>query len=162
MTRYWRKHKTFFADYGEVSFENITENTAFMFNKTLLMLVLLSMLILFIGVLYFVIKNRKRLLLQKLWGYSKVKTLLSYPAMFLKPLIIIIFCGAIIVALLAFSFNLNDWLAAYLRIYIRNAVIGALIMMVYTIMVTLSCITTATLVARSKAAHRLKNSNGYL
>lgn len=70
-------------------------------------------------------------------GYSKVKTLLSYPAMFLKPLIIIIFCGAIIVALLAFSFSLNDWLAVYLRIYIRNAVIGALIMMVYTIMVTL-------------------------
>ncbi|WP_342490474.1 hypothetical protein [Bacillus sp. FSL R5-0443] len=131
------KAQNLFADYGEVSFENITENTAFMFNKTLLMLVLLSMLILFIGVLYFVIKNRKRLLLQKLWGYSKVKTLLSYPAMFLKPLIIIIFCGAIIVALLAFSFNLNDWLAAYLRIYIRNAVIGALIMMVYTIIVTL-------------------------
>lgn len=131
------KAQNLFADYGEVSFDDITENTAFMFNKTLLMLVLLSMLILFIGVLYFVIKNRKRLLLQKLWGYSKVKTLLSYPAMFLKPLIIIIFCGAIIVALLAFSFSLNDWLAAYLRIYIRNAVIGALIMMVYTIMVTL-------------------------
>ncbi|WP_375005439.1 DUF1430 domain-containing protein [Bacillus velezensis] len=132
-----KKAQNLFADYGEVSFDDITENTAFMFNKTLLMLVLLSMLILFIGVLYFVIKNRKRLLLQKLWGYSKVKTLLSYPAMFLKPLIIIIFCGAIIVALLAFSFSLNDWLAAYLRIYIRNAVIGALIMMVYTIMVTL-------------------------
>lgn len=131
------KAQNLFADYGEVSYEDITENTAFMFNKTLLMLVLLSMLILFIGVLYFVIKNRKRLLLQKLWGYSKVKTLLSYPAMFLKPLIIIIFCGAIIVALLTFSFSLNDWLAAYLRIYIRNAVIGALIMMVYTIMVTL-------------------------
>ncbi|WPF77266.1 DUF1430 domain-containing protein [Bacillus velezensis] len=131
------KAQNLFADYGEVSFENITENTAFMFNKTLLMLVLLSMLILFIGVLYFVIKNRKRLLLQKLWGYSKVKTLLSYPAMFLKPLIIIIFCGAIIVALLTFSFSLNDWLAVYLRIYFRNAVIGTLIMMVYTIMVTL-------------------------
>ncbi|PAF01622.1 DUF1430 domain-containing protein [Bacillus velezensis] len=132
-----QKAQNLFADYGEVSYEDITENTAFMFNKTLLMLVLLSMLILFIGILYFVIKNRKRLLLQKLWGYSKVKTLLSYPAMFLKPLIIIIFCGAIIVALLAFSFSLNDWLAVYLRIYIRNAVIGALIMMVYTIMVTL-------------------------
>lgn len=131
------KAQNLFAEYGEVSFEDTTENAASMFNTTLLMLVLLSMLILFIGVLYFVIKNRKRLLLQKLWGYSKVKTLLSYPAMFLKPLIIIIFCGAIIVALLAFSFNLNDWLTAYLRIYIRNAVIGALIMMIYTVIVTL-------------------------
>ncbi|WP_144557636.1 DUF1430 domain-containing protein [Bacillus pumilus] len=132
-----KKAQNLFADYGEVSFEDTTENTASMFNTTLLMLVLLSMLILFIGVLYFAIKNSKRLLLQKLWGYSKVKTLLSYPALFLKPLIIIIFCGAIIVALLAFSFNLNDWLTAYLRIYIRNAMIGALIMMIYTIIVTL-------------------------
>ncbi|MCY8917347.1 DUF1430 domain-containing protein [Bacillus atrophaeus] len=126
-----------FSDYGKVSVEDSSLNTSFMFSTTLLMLALLSMLILFIGILYFVIKNRKLLLLQKLWGYSKIKTLLSFPKMFLKPLVIITLCGALLVGIMALAFDLNDWLTVYIKIYMRNVLIAASIMMIYTTVVTL-------------------------
>ncbi|MEC2294276.1 DUF1430 domain-containing protein [Bacillus subtilis] len=130
--------KKLFSNYGDVSIEeNISLNDSAVFSTALLLLALLSMLILFIGILYFVIKNRKQLLLQKLWGYSKTKSLLTFPKLFLKPLVMIIICGALLTVILAFIFNLNDWLSVYVKMYMRNALIVTFSMMVYTIIVTL-------------------------
>ncbi|KAA6446896.1 DUF1430 domain-containing protein [Bacillus swezeyi] len=126
-----------FAAYGDVSIEDPSVNTFLLFNSTLLLLIVLSMLILFIGILYFAIKNRKQLLLQKLWGYSKIKSLLTLPGIFLKPFVVIILSGALLLVALAFSFNLNDWLMVYTKIYIRNALTAALIMLGYSMLITL-------------------------
>ncbi|MBK4203083.1 DUF1430 domain-containing protein [Bacillus subtilis] len=133
-----KKVKKLLSNYGEVSIEeNISLNDSAVFNTTLLLLALLSMIILFIGILYFTIKNRKQLLLQKLWGYSKTKSLLTFPRLFLKPLVMFVVCGALLIITLAFIFNLNDWLTVYVKMYMRNALIAVFTMMAFTIIVTL-------------------------
>ncbi|MBC8621175.1 DUF1430 domain-containing protein [Bacillus paralicheniformis] len=125
-----------FSDFGDVSIEDSSVNDFLLFNSTLLLLIVLSMLILFIGVLYFVIKNRKQLLLQKLWGYSKIKSLLTLPSLFLKPFTIIILSGALLLVTFALGFDLNDWLMIYIKVYIRNTLIAALTLAGFSVLIT--------------------------
>ncbi|MDO7346044.1 DUF1430 domain-containing protein [Bacillus stercoris] len=125
-----------FSNFGDVSLESNNTINSYMFNTTLALLVLLSIIILFIGILYFAIKNRKQLILHKLWGYSKIKSLFFLPNLFLKPFVIIILFVALLIVILTFTFNLNDWIIIYAKLYILNIIIAILLLTGYKIMIT--------------------------
>lgn len=126
-----------FSPFGEVSFEVGNNNHFFFFNTTLLLLLLLSFVVLSICMFFFIIKNRKQQLLQKLWGYSKMKSLLSVPEMFLKPFIFIVLFVGILLVILAFSYGQTYWLISYILIYLLNVFFSALILIVYTLSISL-------------------------
>ncbi|MFB5198579.1 DUF1430 domain-containing protein [Neobacillus sp. KR4-4] len=125
-----------FSSFGRVTFENEYNNNLFNFNSTLFLLVILSFVIWTIGIIQFILRNRKRLLLQKIWGYSKFKSFLLLPQIFLKPLVLSYILGGILVGAVIISLGQIYFFAAYLTIYIANVVFTSLIFIMLSMIIT--------------------------
>ncbi|KFN02432.1 DUF1430 domain-containing protein [Bacillus clarus] len=125
-----------FSHYGEISLINENVNSLLLTDLTLVMLVVFSFVIFFIGLFYFLILNRKKMLLQKLWGYSVWRQLASIPKEFAKCFTLIIFVLLIGMISFVLTFNQTHFFMEYIVTFITINVITVCILFVFITSVT--------------------------
>lgn len=66
-----------FSQYGAISPTSMEVNSSVLVNPSLVIVVIFAYVLFVIGLFFYFIQNRKRLLLQELWGYDKKEILVS-------------------------------------------------------------------------------------
>ncbi|MBP1995829.1 DUF1430 domain-containing protein [Paenibacillus eucommiae] len=127
-----------FSIYGTISVKSEKISSLVLINTTLLMVMAFSFVIFCIGMFYFLILNRKMMLLQELWGYSKWLVLFSVPRLFLRVLITLIsllFLGMLIfIVVLGQTYFLRDYILMFAIINLT----AILILLLFTLIGTWS------------------------
>ncbi|MES9730241.1 MULTISPECIES: DUF1430 domain-containing protein [Bacillus] len=125
-----------FSQYGEISLLNDNVNSLVLTDMTLIMLVVFSFVLLFIGLFYYLILNRKKMLLQKLWGYSVWQQLTFIPKEFTKCFTIIIFL--LLTTLISFIliFNQTHFFIEYIVTFITINIITVSILFIFITSIT--------------------------
>ncbi|PGU93679.1 DUF1430 domain-containing protein [Bacillus thuringiensis] len=125
-----------FSRYGEISLINENINSLVLINISLLMVVIFSFVIFFIGLFYFLIQNRKKMLLQQIWGYSTWLVLFSVPKIFLRFFILIISLLLLGMAVFILAFNQTYFVIDYIIMFVLTNVITIFILLLFTMVVT--------------------------
>ncbi|MGO4274103.1 hypothetical protein AB4Z22_30440, partial [Paenibacillus sp. TAF58] len=120
-----------FSIYGSISLKNEKISSLVSINMSLLMIAVFSFFILSIGILYFLIQNRKMIILKVLWGYSKWRVLFSVPRLILFFLIVI--CAVLLIALFISinAFDQSQYTREYFLMYIVvNVIVTFIVLLV--------------------------------
>ncbi|WP_243494499.1 hypothetical protein [Priestia aryabhattai] len=107
-----------FSNYGKISKVEKGINSLVIMNVPLLMVVILSFIIFLIVLFYFLIQDRKNILLQELWGYSKylvLSSLFKKFAKFLCIFLISLILGGLLFVLL---YNQLHFLVYYILLFV--------------------------------------------
>ncbi|WP_100332836.1 bacteriocin-associated integral membrane family protein [Bacillus xiapuensis] len=125
-----------FSDYGNISRVNKNVNSLALINISLLMVVCLTLIVFLIGLFYFLIQNRKKMLIQQFWGYSTWRIVLSVPREFFHFFIFIILlllCGMITFILI---FKQTYFFIDYIVMFFLTNATMSLIILIFTMIVT--------------------------
>ncbi|PFU77886.1 hypothetical protein COK91_29080 [Bacillus cereus] len=124
-----------FSQYGQISLLNDNVNSLVLTDMTLVILVVFSFILFFIGLFYYLILNRKKMLLQKLWGYSVWRQLASIPKEFAKCFTIIIFLLLAILISFILTFSQTHFFIDYIVTFIIINVITVCILFAFITLV---------------------------
>ncbi|WOA63953.1 DUF1430 domain-containing protein [Bacillus mycoides] len=125
-----------FSQYGEISLINENVNSLMLTDATLVMLVLSAFVLFFIGLFYFLILNRKKILLQQLWGYSIWRQLVSIPKEFAKCFILIILVLLMGIISFVLKFGQMHFFVDYIIMFVVVNIITVCILSVFMMIVT--------------------------
>ncbi|WP_427109164.1 DUF1430 domain-containing protein [Lysinibacillus xylanilyticus] len=107
-----------FSPFGKVLTKQENISSLVLTNISLLMIVIFSFVIYIIGMFYFLIRQRKTLLLYSLWGYSKAKIVRSFFSPFLWFLSIIFTLFSIGIIIISVTFSKIYFLKDFFQLFI--------------------------------------------
>lgn len=122
-----------FSIYGNISLLHEKVSSLELMNIPLLMVVIFSFVLFFIGMFYFLVSNRKALLLEQLWGYSESLILFSVPKRFLRfciTLQCLILFGYIIFII---CFKQTYFLLDYIMMFTLTNIVTIIILLLFTL-----------------------------
>ncbi len=123
-----------FSSYGNISLINENINSLGLTNMPLLMIVAFSFVIFFLGMFYFLIHNRKNLLLQELWGYSNRLIFSSIPRLFLRFSIIMISLLLVGMGIFILLLDQSYFLLDYIIMFTLTNGIAIFILLLFTLL----------------------------
>ncbi|MGM7634446.1 DUF1430 domain-containing protein [Bacillus sp. Hm123] len=125
-----------FSSYGSISLTSENISSLVLTNRSLLMVVAFSFVIFLIGVFYFLIQNRKDILLQELWGYSKWLVLFTVPRLFLRFFILLVSLLLLVMLGFIIVFGQAYFLTDYIIMFILTNATTILVLLFFTLIET--------------------------
>lgn len=123
-----------FSSYGKVQTKQENISSLLLINISLLMIVIFSFVIYIIGIFYFLIRQRKTLLLYSLWGYSKAKIVRSFFSPFLWFLSIIFTLFSIGIIIISVIFSKIYFLKDFFQLFILVNILLLMILLFVTLL----------------------------
>lgn len=125
-----------FSSYGEITVIDEDINSLLFINRTLVMLTIFSFATFVIGLSFYLIQNRKRIFLNELWGYSKLKSMLAIPKLFTKTVLIYMSLLLLVFGLSIWLLDQTPFLKDYLVVFLFVNILTLLLLFLFVLLGT--------------------------